>query len=110
MFLKKGSIERKLYPGAKGEHVGIIPLGKKVNRLYVVMNGFEVAFDGGDNHVKNMAVNLSVKHTNGDDHAELHCKFQLNDENTSGDTFWALCDYVLIGEDYKLPTGLPTSV
>ena len=68
------------------------------------MNGFEIGFDGGDNNVKDIRVNLSVTHADGSDTAELHCKFKLNDENTSGDTFWALCDYVLIGEDYKPST------
>ncbi len=110
MFLKKGSIERKLYPGAGGRYTGSISLGKKTSRLYVVMNGFEIGFDGGeDNKLKDVAVNLSVQHTDGADTAELRCMFKLNDENTSGDSFWASCDYLLIGEDYIPPTGLPTS-
>ena len=111
MFLKKGSIERKLYPGAGGEHIGTVALGKKVDRLYVVMNGFEIGFDGSrDNKLKDVAINLSVLHKDGEDTAELHCKFRLNDENTSGDSFWALCDYVLIGDDYTPATGLPSSL
>jgi hypothetical protein len=101
MFLKKGSIPKKLYPGAGGEHIGTIALGKRVSRLYVVMNGFEIGFNNGDNHIKDACVNLSVRHVDGSDTAELHCKFKLNDQNTSGDTFSALCDYVLIGEDYS---------
>jgi hypothetical protein len=105
MFLKKGSIPELLYPGAGGENISTISLGKKVNRLYVVMNGFQIGFRDGDNHVKDICIDLGVRHTDGSDTAELHCKFKLNDENTSGDTFLARCDYVLIGEDYKLPVG-----
>ncbi|MDZ4823399.1 MAG: hypothetical protein SH856_08065 [Flavobacteriales bacterium] len=103
MFLKKGSIPKKLYPGAGGEHIGTIALGKKAKQLYAVMRGFEADYGSDDNHVKNIQVKLSVIHTDGTDTAELHCKFKFNDDNTSGDTFWASCDYLLIGENYTLP-------
>ena len=105
MFFKKGGIPRKLYPGNGGEHIGALDLGRKVDNLYVVMNGFDIQYDVGDNHLKRMKVDLSVKHTNGSNTAELHCKFNLNDENASGDTFWAACDYVLIGQEHSLVTA-----
>ena len=105
MFLKKGSIGKRLYPANGGNYTGTISLGKKVKNLYIVMNGFEMNYgdlsgDSFDNHVQDVAVNLSVLHTNGNDTAEVRCKFKLNDDNTSGDSFYALCDYVLIGEIY----------
>jgi hypothetical protein len=62
MFLKKGTIPELLYPGAGGENISTISLGKKVSRLYVAMNGFEIGFRNGDNHVKDISVDLSVLH------------------------------------------------
>lgn len=103
MFLKKGSIGKSLYPAGGGNYTGTISLGKKVKNLYIVMNGFEMNYGdlsgkSFDNKVQDIAVNLSVIHTNGTDMAEIRCKFRLNDDNVSGDSFYALCDYVLIGE------------
>lgn len=97
MYLKSGRIEKKLYPGNGGEHVETLSLGQTVNQLFVVMNGFEVSFDEGAHYVKDIVVNLWVDHTPGSNSAVLHCRFKFNDANTSGDTFWALCDYLLIG-------------
>ena len=105
MFLKKGSIPKLLYPGNGGEHIEAIDLGRRVDNLYVVMNGFDIEYHDGDNHIKRMQVDLGIRHTNGSSTAELHCKFKLNDENTSGDTFLAACDYLLIGQEHSLPTA-----
>jgi len=106
MFLKKGAIPKRLYPGSGGEFVETISLGRKVNRLYVVMNGFETEFTEGAYNVGNITVNLSVRHTDGSDTAQLHCKFRLSSDSTWGGTFSALCDYVLIGENYTPSAGI----
>jgi hypothetical protein len=100
MYLKSGRIQKKLYPGGGGVHSEEIDVNPNVRQLKAVMNGFEIQFDGRDNHIQKMCVNLSVAHETGQDKASLKCSFNLQDENTSGDAFWALCDYVLIG---KLP-------
>ena len=97
MYLKSGRIPRKIYPGPGGEHVETISLGQHVDKLFVVMNGFDLSFDEDAHYIKKAVVNLWVVHVSGSKTAELHCTFNLNDANTSGDTFWALCDYVLIG-------------
>ncbi len=104
MFLQKGGIPKELYPGNGGEQIGTIDPGRRVDNLYVVMNGFDIQYEDGDNHIKCMQMDLGVRQTNGNSTAELHCNFKLNNENASGDSFWAACDDVLIGYEHSLAT------
>lgn len=98
MFFKGGRIPKKLYPGNGGTHSQEIEVPTNVENLYAVMNGFVIEYSGGDNHIKKMEIDLHVHHTAGAPTATLKCDFNLRDENTSGDTFWAGCDYLLIGK------------
>jgi hypothetical protein len=98
MFLLGGRIPKKLYPGVGGTHSQEIEVPGNVENLYAVMNGFVIEYSGGDHHIKKMEIDLHVHHEPGMTTATLKCDFNLRDENTSGDTFWAACDYLIIGK------------
>ena len=99
MSLKSGRFDLVMNPGIGADRKMTVALGQPVQKLYAVLNGFEMRYGNHDNHIKRMVVDLSVVHTPGASTAEVHCVFKFNDDDpTDGDTVFTRCDYLLIGE------------
>ena len=98
MFLLGGRIPKKLYPGPGGTHSQEFAVPANIENLYAVMNGFFIEYSDGDHHIQKMEIDLHIHREAGASTATLNCDFHLRDENTSGDTFWAGCDFLIIGK------------